>query len=93
MFNKEWKVSFEGTEIIVTNSWSFSGETGAKLYINGSKVDDTDQKIVSKKTPILRGAFESPTGELFKVEVFMKALFSVKVKICVNGVRIGGDEF
>ena len=99
MFTKEWTAEYQGNRIVVHNSWgpttsleAFSAE--ARLYINGSKVDSCTDLVALGDRPMLRGSLNFSDGSFKEVEVFMKSeLLSVKAKICVDGVRIGGDDF
>lgn len=94
MFNKEWSASYNSNQIVVNNWWNLNGRSEAKLYLNGNCVDTNSQYIVSGNTPILRGGIQGPEGQQHVVEAFAKSgLFSVKMKICVDGVQIGGDRF
>ncbi len=88
-FKKEWTASYEGNRIRVTNWWTFSGEGEAKLFINNTCVDSsTELSAVS-----LHGTVKGPDGADHIVKVFFGGLLTVKVKISVDGVQIGGDSF
>ncbi len=99
MFAKEWTAEYQGNRIVVHHSWgpaasfkAFSGE--AKLYINGSKVDSYTDMIALGNRPAMRGSLKLGDGSFKEVEVFMKSgMLSVKAKICIDGGKVGGDDF
>lgn len=99
MFTKEWVVEYQGNKIVVRNSWgptlslkSFTGE--AKLYINGAKVDTCTDLFNFPNRPAMRGNVKLDDSSFKEVEIFMKSgLLTVKAKICVDGIKIGGDDF
>ena len=88
---KKLCVAFHGlNEIVVTNTWSH----GATLHINGQLVDTDSSTFSRGRTALLRGSIDNRDGAPSIVEVFGKSgVFRVKLKICVDGVRIGGDDF
>jgi hypothetical protein len=49
--------------------------------------------FVSSRSPALRARVTSGNGTPFMVEVYVKALVTVKAKICVDGKQIGGGVF
>lgn len=90
MPKKEWVAKHNGSEIRVTNTWT----GGTKLYIDGDCRDtNNDMLAFSRKTPMLSARVTTANSEPFLVEVYIKALLTVKAKICVNGKQIGGDVF
>ena len=97
MFAKEWSVKYKGHSIVVRNSWSpkfLGSSTEAKLYIDGSKVDSSNDKIVFASNPALRGAIKGTDGSSEEVEVFAQTgLFKVKLRICVAGTQVLNDGF
>ena len=96
MFVKELKTEFGGRQIAVRNAWgpalslkAFWGE--ARLYIDG-KVTDTaaDAFSINGRVAILRGGIQ--IGErTHVVEVYVRAIFRTKLKICIDGKRVAGD--
>jgi hypothetical protein len=86
---KEVLADFHGHSIRVVNTW-FSG---MKLYIDGDVRDEHRGMFsVSGDSPALSASL-SHGDEKHRVEVFVKALFTVKIKICVDGRHIGGESF
>jgi len=86
---KEWVATHSGCRIRVTNSWT----GGAKLYVDGDCRDTNNNLFASSSSTTLSARVVPASGESFLVEVFMKALATVKAKICVNGTQVGGDVF
>ena len=86
---KTLTVDFKGRKIVVRNTW-FSGAT---LLIDGEVVDrngasmalDPGMSFLSHRIEI--------DGQSHLIEVFAKAIFTVKLKICVNKEQIAGDMF
>ena len=85
-----WIAEYDGHQIRVHNTW-FSGQ---RLFIDG-ECRDTDGQlfIVSGTIPRLSARLLGSEGQTHVVEVFSKAIFTVKVKICVDGRQIAGDVF
>jgi hypothetical protein len=89
MAKKEWIAMHNGCQIRVTNTWFGSG----KLYIGGDSRDTSNNMFVSSRSPALSARVTPATGDPFLVEAYVKALVTVKSKICVDGKQIGGDVF
>lgn len=78
-----------GTEIKVVNTW-FSG---AKLLVNQEVVaENNDYLALSKSKPLMTAKVLIEGSEKF-VEVFAFAVFTVKIKICVDGIQVAGNSF
>jgi len=89
-FVKEWLATWEGSEIKVRNSWN----DGLKLFVDGEQVAETRQVFALDKTrPVAAATVARPDGKSYLVEVFAYALFSVSVKIVVDGKQIAGEVF
>jgi hypothetical protein len=89
-FVQEWVSTFEGHELMVRNSWN----GGIRLFVDGQQVAENRQMFaVSRERPLLSALVEREKGEPFLVEVFAYALFSVSVKIVVDGKQVGGEVF
>ena len=86
---KELTAKFKGHDIRVVNTW-FSG---AKLYID-SDLQDTSQELfsVSGNRPLLSSSLTVDETR-HTVEVFMKAILTTKIKICVDGKMVAGELF
>jgi hypothetical protein len=85
----EFKCLFEKTKIAV---WIDAKEL--KLYVNGQSVDTAKVSLFPKRNvALLRGVIKE--GEnIHEIEVFGRSgILRPKIKICVNGQRISGDEF
>lgn len=96
MYLKEVSAEFEGHRIEATNSWGFERpayefKSEARLFIDGRLVDTNSALTsVSKKAPLLTGIVVIGTST-HQVEVFIRAIFRVRMKICVDGRKIAGD--
>ena len=87
MTQKEWIAEFQDHSIRVTNSWS----GGAKLYIDGECRDTNSKMFASPSTPALSARLEQGKSDSPLVEIFVKAVVTVKARICVDGKQIAGD--
>jgi hypothetical protein len=87
MPQEEWSTDVQGHAIRVTNSWM----GGAKLYIDGEWRDINKKMIADPSKPALSARLLQGNSESALVEVFMKAMFTVKAEICVDGKQVVGD--
>lgn len=88
MPKKEVIAEYKGNQIRVVNTWF----GGAKLYINGDCKDTCSDSIANSKTPSLSASIgQGEEKEI--IEVFIKAILTVKIKICADGKQIGGESF
>jgi hypothetical protein len=79
----------KGIETKVVNTW-FSG---AKLLVNQEVVaENNDYFALSKSKPVMTAKVLIDGSEKF-VEVFAFAIFTVKIKICVDGIQVAGNSF
>lgn len=89
-FVQEWVASFEGRDIRVRNSWN----GGIRLFIDDAQVAENRQLFaIDGRRPLLSTSVPREGGAPFLVEVFAQALFSVSVKIVVDGKQVGGEVF
>ena len=88
MGQKEWMADINGHQVRVANSWS----GGTTLYIDGDRRDSNRGLSAVKWTRWLsaRSVPNDPKSDL--IEIYVKAIFRVKVQIYVNGQRRAGDE-
>jgi len=79
----------EDIEIRVENTWS----GGARLFVNQEIVSsNNDSFALSRSKPFMTArALINGTEKL--IEVFIYAIFTVKIKICVDGNQVAGDDF
>ena len=89
MPQKVWIAEVDGHPVRVENSWT----GGAKLYIDGECRDTTSRMAANPNLPALSARLKANDPESPLVEVFLKAVFIVRAKICVNGRQIAGDAF
>ena len=89
MPSKTWIAEVHGHPIRVENSWT----GGAKLYVDGECRDTTSRLVANPKAPALSARLQANDASSPLIEVFIKALFTVKAKICVDGRQIAGDAF
>ena len=93
MFSREVRTALGDHEIVVTNEWAFPLSTHARLYIDGSRVDDSRTFYSDGTTPLLRGALVQD-GTPRRIEVFARSgWIGIQIKICVDGEPVGGDSF
>jgi len=79
----------DGTEVRLENTWT----KGARLYVGDKQVaENLDHFALDKKRPLMSVRVEVAGRERL-VEVFCYAIFFVKLKICVDGVQVAGDQF
>lgn len=88
MPKKEIVANFKDHQIRVVNTWL----GGAKLYIDGDCRDTCNDLFAKSGTPSLSASIEGD-GTKHVIEVFIKAIVNVKIKICANGEQIGGESF
>lgn len=87
-FVTEWIAPFEGHKITVRNSWN----GGIRLLLDGQQVAENRKMFtLDKERPALSATVAREKGGSFLIEVFAHALFSVRVKIAVDGKQIGGE--
>ena len=89
MPQKIWIADVEGHPIRVENSWT----GGAKLYVDGECRDTCTRLVASPGSPALSARLKANDLESPLIEVFMKAMFIIRAKICVNGKQVAGDAF
>ncbi len=84
---KEWGAVVKGRKIRVVNTWT----RGTTLYIDGECRDRNTGWFAPTRTLWLSAplAKEDPESDL--VQVFVKAVFSVKASIVVAGEPVAGD--
>jgi len=92
MPRKEWCATYNTHEIRVVYTWNMN----LQLYIDSELQDERNVKLEMGFSPetFLSYPLAGVDGTITLVEVNVKLTFlSVAVKICVDGSRIGGDEF
>jgi hypothetical protein len=92
LFEGAWETKglFEGHQIAARVTFE-----EIKLYIDGASVDAAKTSLLAgKDVALLRGAIKS-ADRTHVVEVYGQSTWwrRPKIKICVNGERVGGDEF
>ena len=80
---------YKGNKFTVENTW-FSG---AKLFHNGDLVASNNDIFAIRKDKPLMTTKVVIDGEERRVEVFAFAIFTVKLKITVDGIKIAGNDF
>ena len=100
MFSKEYSVQHEGHTIALRNSYTpglfgLGRKSEAKLYIDGAKMDSSDEPFVfNANYPFLRAALKKSDGTSEEVAVYVKTGFwTSKVKICVGGKIVFNKGF
>lgn len=87
MAHKEWVANVDGHQVRVVNSWT----GGTRLYIDGERRDSNHGLFAPDWTHWLSARVVPNDLNSALVEVYIKALFTVKVKIHVNGQQFSGD--
>lgn len=88
MPTKTLETTVDGRRITAVNTW-FSGE---RLLVDGVVVDGKEQVFhTSERVPLLSTIVTGVSGREHHVEVFIAAVFTVKMMIAVDGVRVAGD--
>ena len=90
LVNRTVVANYSAHEIKVTNHWF----RGAKLFIDEACCAHTRNPFaLNKSKSVLRTSFEE-NEQLHNVDVFAWApLFKVHLKICIDGDKVGGDDF
>jgi hypothetical protein len=88
MPKKDVLTNYNGHQIRVTNTWL----GGAKLYIDGDCRDTSNDLFSLGQKPVLSSSLEA-NGTKEIIEVYVRAVTGVLIKICANGAHIAGDTF
>jgi len=78
-----------GIKIQVVNTWF----NGARLYVNGECVDKNGQLFSTSKDLTFLEHKLLADGNEYHITVYCVAWFYTKLKICINGVFVAGDNF
>ena len=84
----ECRAEFRGHEIKVFSTWT----QDARLYIDGVCRDRSIRRVPLRKTRILSTNLRIGTDE-YRVEVFAKALLSVRLQLRIDGRQVAGEVF
>ena len=76
-------------EILVVNTW-FSGLT---LLVNGEEITKSFSLVAPGKDKPFISEHVAINGSERLIEIFVWGVFTVKIKICVDGAHISGDYF
>ena len=89
MFKKKVEGQFKGNTFMVVNSWS----DGLKLFHNEELLEhNKDLFSVNKNKPVITKTVVIENKEN-QVDVYVKAIFTVKIMVKVGGEKIAGDDF
>ncbi|MBT5875381.1 MAG: hypothetical protein HOH43_18315 [Candidatus Latescibacteria bacterium] len=77
---------FKGHNIRAFSTWT----NEAELYIDDICEDTSKQRIFTVKKRILAASL-SHENRIYSVEVYAKALLSVRLQICIDGRQIAGE--
>lgn len=77
---------FKGHEIRVISTWT----QDVRLYVDGVCEGRSLKRVPLKKTCILSTVLTEGDEE-YLVEIFAKALLSIKLQICINGRQVAGE--
>ncbi len=92
MPKKEVIANYKGHSILARNTW-FSGFSGSTLIVDDEVVDRNAALLALDSSVSFLSHRLEIDGERHLVEVFIKAAFTVKLKICVDSKQIGGEDF
>jgi len=81
-----WTADYQGHHIQVTNSWL----RGAKIYIDGALRAESKSLFANPRKPAFCVTLDDEHADPV-VEVFFRAVLSVKAKIIINGQKVAGD--
>ncbi len=84
----ECRTEFKGHEIRVFSTWT----QDARLYIDGVCRDRSIRRVSLQKTRILSADLRIGNDD-HRVEVFAKALLSIRLQLRVDGRQIAGEVF
>ncbi len=82
----ECKTEFKGHQIRIFSTWT----QDARLYVDGVCRDRSIQRVSLRKTRILSTTLRVGADD-YLVEVFAKALLSVKLQLRINGRQVAGE--
>ena len=84
----ECRTEFKGHEIRVFSTWT----QDARLYIDGVCRDRSIRRVSLRKTRILHTNLRIGADEHL-VEVFAKALLSIRLQVRIDGRQVAGEVF
>ena len=84
----ECRTEFRGHEIRVFSTWT----QDARLYIDGVCRDRSIRRVSLRKTRILHTNLQIGADE-YLVEVFAKALLSIRLQVRIDGRQVAGEVF
>ena len=84
----ECRTEFKGHEIRAFSTWT----QDARLYVDGVCRDRSIRRVSLRKTRILRTSLQIGADE-HRVEVFAKALLSVRLQLRIDGRQVAGEVF
>ena len=79
---------FKGHEIRVFSTWT----QDARLYIDGVCRDRSIRRVSLQKTRILSTNLQIG-ADVHRVEVFAKALLSIRLQLRIDGRQVAGEVF
>ena len=84
----ECRTEFKGHEIRVFSTWT----QDARLYIDGVCRDRSIRRVSLLKTRILSTDLRIGKED-YRVEVFAKALLSIRLQVRIDGRQVAGEVF
>lgn len=88
LFTRELHVLYKDLEITVRNHWF----KGADLVIDGETKDHCDRVISTDSDKPLLSAMVKTKDGLEKIEAYLVAIATTKIKIHANGKFIAGEN-
>ncbi len=69
----------------VINAW----RTGIRLIINGNVMAENDKMVaLDASRPMLEATFTDAAGVAHQIEVYVRAVLAVKIRVVVDGVSL-----
>ena len=84
----ECRTEYKGHEIRVFSTWT----QDARLYIDGVCMDRSIRRVSLRKTRILSTNLRIGVDD-HRVEVFAKALLSIRLQLRIDGRQVAGEVF
>ncbi len=83
-----YRTKFKGHEISVFSTWT----QDARLYIDGVCRDRSVRRATLQKTCIMSADLRIG-ADVHRVEVFAKALLSIRLQVQIDGRQVAGEVF
>jgi|MGYP003333504158 hypothetical protein len=83
-----WEFNVDGLPCKIVNEWRY----GAKLLVDGVVRSQNSKMFeVAGQKPFLLAEVPTTSGKTRKIEIFLKAVANVKVRVAIDGVFLTDD--